>query len=422
MTSMTALGRDTFSSLRNPNYRRYFSGQAISLSGTWMQQVAQSWLILQLTGSATQVGLVVALQTLPVLLLGSYAGVVADRVDKRKFMIMLQSMMGLIALVLGVLTVTHAVQLWMIYLLAVLLGLNNSFENPVRQSFVLEMVGPEDLRNAVTLNSVMVNVARVIGPAVAGLIIAVGGTGFCFLLNSASFVAVVYSLVTLDVSRLQPTKPAGRHEGQLREGLAYVRATPVLSSILIMMAVVGCLAYEFQVVLPVVARQTFHGGSEVYGFMTSAMGAGAVVGGLYLAARGRTGVASVARSSLLFGIAFLAAGFAPNLAVELVVLPFLGAASISAMSKANSTLQLGSIPAMRGRVMSLWAIAFMGSTPIGGPIAGLITEQWGGRAGLFLGAGACILAAGYGAVTVRRTRRSELAATPVVADEEIVAV
>jgi MFS family permease len=277
---MTAFGRDTFSSLRNPNYRRYFTGQAISLSGTWMQQVAQSWLILQLTGSATQVGLVVALQTLPVLLFGSYAGVVADRVDKRKFMIGLQSMMGLIALVLGVLTVTHVVALWMIYALAVALGLNNCFENPVRQSFVLEMVGAEDLRNAVSLNSVLVNVARVVGPAIAGLIIATGGTGFCFLLNSASFVAVVYSLVTLDVSRLQPTTPAGRHKGQLREGFAYVRTTPVLSSILVMMAVVGCLAYEFQVVLPVVARQTFHGGAEVYGFMTSAMGAGAVVVGV----------------------------------------------------------------------------------------------------------------------------------------------
>ena len=413
MTSMAALGRDTFSSLRNPNYRRYYSGQAISLSGTWMQQVAQSWLILQLTGSATQVGLVVALQTLPVLLFGSYAGVVADRVDKRRFMIGLQAMMGVIALVLGVLTVTHVVELWMIYVLAILLGLNNSFENPVRQSFVLEMVGPEDLRNAVSLNSVLLNVARVVGPAIAGLIIATGGTGFCFLLNSATFIAVVYSLATLDVSRLQPTKPAGRHKGQLREGFEYVRTTPVLSSILIMMAVIGCLAYEFQVVLPVLARETFHGNAEVYGFMTASMGAGAVVGGLYIAARGRTGVTSVTRSTFVFGVAFLAAGFAPNLAAELIALPFLGAASISAMAKANSTLQLESIPAMRGRVMSLWAIAFLGSTPIGGPVAGLITEQWGGRAGLFLGAGACIVAGAYGTFAIRRTRRTDGAAVPV---------
>jgi MFS family permease len=210
------LGKQTFAALANRNFRRYFSGQAISLIGTWMQSVAQSWLVLQLTGSGTALGLVVALQTLPVLLLGPYGGVVADRVDKRRLMIVLQSMMGLLALVLGLLTVTHLVTLWQVYLLAFLLGLNNCFENPARQSFVLEMVGPAHLRNAVSLNSTMVNAARAIGPAVAGIIIAVGGLGVCFLLNAVSFVAVVTSLLRLDVAALQPSPPAARRRGQLR--------------------------------------------------------------------------------------------------------------------------------------------------------------------------------------------------------------
>ncbi len=409
MTSFTGLGRDTFASLNNRNYRRYFSGQAISLIGTWMQTVAQSWLVLDLTGSGTALGLVVALQTLPVLLLGPYGGVVADRVDKRKLMMMLQSMMGVLALVLGLLTVTHVVALWQVYVLAFLLGLNNCFENPARQSFVLEMVGPKDLRNAVSLNSVLVNAARAVGPAIAGLIIATGGLGICFLLNALSFVAVVASLARLDVSKLQPSVPTSRARGQLREGLAYVRSNSRLATPLLMMGLVGCLAYEFQVTLPVVAKQTFGGGSEVYGFMTAAMGIGAVVGGLYVAARGRTGIRSLVNSAAVFGVVIAAAALAPTLWLELIALGLVGAASVGFLSKGNSTLQLEASPQMRGRVMALWAVAFLGSTPIGGPLAGAISEQFGGRAGLGIGALACALAALLGELTLRRTanRRAE---------------
>jgi MFS family permease len=402
MSATATLGRETFASLRNPNYRRYFSGQAVSLVGTWMQTVAQSWLVLQLTGSGTQVGGVVALQTLPILLLGPYGGVVADRMDKRKLMIGLQSMMGVLALILGLLTVTHSVQLWQVYALAFLLGLNNCFENPARQAFVLEMVGAEDLRNAISLNSVLVNAARAVGPAFAGLIIAAGGIGVCFLINAVSFVAVVVSLVRLDVSKLQQPHPTSRARGQLREGLAYVRRTPELAIPLLMMALIGCLAYEFQVVLPVVARQTFHGGPQVYGFMTAAMGVGAVVGGLYVAARGRTGMVSLVRSSAVFGVVILAAALAPDLAVEIVALLFVGAASVAVLAKGNSTLQLESEPQMRGRVMALWAVAFLGSTPIGGPVAGAVSEEFGGRAGLLMGAVACLVTAGLGGLAVRR--------------------
>jgi MFS family permease len=397
------LGRQTFAALANRNFRRYFGGQAISLIGTWMQSVAQSWLVLELTGSGTALGVVVALQTLPVLLLGPYGGVVADRVDKRRLMIVLQSMMGVLALVLGLLTVTHVVTLWEVYLLAFLLGLNNCFENPARQSFVLEMVGPAHLRNAVSLNSTMVNAARAIGPAVAGVIIAVGGIGICFLLNAVSFVAVVTSLLRLDVAALQPSTPAPRRSGQLREGLRYVRHTPTLGVPLAMMALVGCLAYEFQVVLPVVASRTFDGGSQTYGFMTAAMGLGAVGGGLWVAARGRTGVRALAVSSAAFGVLIGIAAAAPVLWVELIALACVGAASVGFLAKGNSTLQLEAEPSMRGRVMALWSVAFMGSTPIGGPIAGAIAETFGGRAGLVLGAAACLVAAALGAITVRRS-------------------
>lgn len=402
MTALADIRRDTFASLSNPNFRRYFGGQAISMVGTWMQAVAQSWLVLQLTGSGTALGFVVALQTLPVLLFGPYGGVVADRLDKRRLMIGLQAMMGVLALVLGLLTITHTVTLWQVYLLAFLLGMNNCFENPARQAFVLEMVGPADLRNAVSLNSVLVNAARAVGPAVAGIVIAAGGLGICFLLNALSFVAVVVSLARLDVAALSPSPPVRRSPGQLREGLGYVGRTPELLIPLLMMALVGALAYEFQVVLPVVARETFGGGAEVYGFMTAAMGAGAVVGGLYVAARGRTGVRALSTSAAVFGVLIAAAAFAPTLWLELVALAFVGAASVGFMATGNSTLQLGADPSMRGRVMALWSVAFLGSTPIGGPIAGFVAEEFGGRAALAMGAVSCLVAAGLALLVVRR--------------------
>ena len=340
MRRAVALGRQTFAALAIPNYRRYFAGQATSLVGTWMQSVAQSWLVLQLTGSSTALGFVVGLQMLLVLLLGPYGGVVADRVDKRRLMMALQSMMGLLALALGLLTVTGALRLWQVYLLALLLGLNNAFENPARQAFVLEMVGQRDLRNAVTLNSVLVNAARAVGPAVAGILIATVGVGVCFLVNAVSFAAVVYSLLSMDTAALSPTPPAVRRKGQLREGLRYVRRTPALGVPLLMMALIGTLAYEFQVVLPVVARDAFHGDASTYGFMTSAMGVGAVVGGLITASRRRTGLRPLTVGAAAFGLVILAAAAAPSLPVELVALTFVGAASVSFLAVGNSTLQL----------------------------------------------------------------------------------
>jgi MFS family permease len=396
------LGAVTFAALSVPNYRRYIAGQAISLTGTWMQMAAQSWLVLSITGSATALGAIVALQTLPILLLGPYGGVVADRVDKRRLMVCLQCAMGVQALLLGVLTVLGEVRVWQIGALAVLLGLNNAFENPARQSFMLELVGEEHLRNAVSLNSVLVNVARTVGPAVGGVLIATVGTGVCFLFNAASFLPVILSLLTLDGAALAPSRPTVRAPGQLREGLRYVASSPELSAPLLMMAAVGCLVYEFQVSLPVMARHGLHVGATGYGFMTAAMGVGAVVGGLLVAARGRTGLPTLIAAAAGFGVVLAAATLAPSLPLELLALALVGWASISFMATGNSTLQLAAEPTMRGRVMSLWFVAFQGSTPIGGPIVGATIALAGPRAGLGLGALTCLLVALVGLVTLER--------------------
>jgi MFS family permease len=402
---VTSFGHEAFAAaIEVPNYRRYISGQAVSLIGTWMQMTAQSWLVLQLTHSATTLGVIVALQTLPVLVLAPYGGVIADRVDKRKMMIALQSAMGVQALILGVLTVMGSETIYEIGALAVLLGFNNAFENPSRQSFMLELVGPEHLRNAVSLNSTLVNVARVVGPGIGGILIAVVGTGVCFLFNAASFVAVVYSLVGLNTTLLSPAPHLVRGKGQLLEGFAYVRRTPGLLIPLVMMGVVGCLTYEFQVSLPYMASRGLHAGSSGYGFMTAAMGAGAVVGGLILASRGRTGTRILVLSCTGFGVAMLLASIAPDLAFELLAMALVGAGSVVFMSAGNATLQLRSDPSMRGRVMALWFVAFQGSTPIGGPIVGATMSGFGARAGLGLGAVTCCVVAVAGVLAVRAYR------------------
>jgi MFS family permease len=402
MTRVMRAGRLTFAALSVPNYRRYYGGQAISLTGTWMQMTAQAWLVLRLTHSSALLGLVIALQTLPVLLLTPYGGVVADRGNKRLIMVVLQGGMAVQALVLGGLTVTGAVRVWEIGVLAAILGLNNAFENPARQSFMLEMVGPDHLRNAVSLNSVLVNVARTAGPAMAGILIATVGEGICFLVNAMSFVAVIGSLLTMDPRAIKRSEPAPRGPGQLREGLRYVRRTPGLVIPLLMMAAVGCLTYEFQVSLPVMASSGLHAGATGFGFMTAAMGIGAVGGGLLVAARGRTGLRPLVAAAWLFGAAVTAATVAPSLPVELVALAFTGAASITFMSTGNSTLQLTAAPSMRGRVMALWFVAFQGSTPIGGPIVGWLMGVAGARAGLGLGAVTCAVVAAAGLFALRR--------------------
>ena len=402
MTRLIGAGKTTFASLAIPNYRRYISGQAVSLVGTWMQMAAQAWLVLTLTGSATTLGVVIALQTLPVLLLGPYGGVIADRVDKRRLMVILQAAMGVQALVLGVLTVTGAVELWEIGVLALLLGLNNAFENPARQSFMLEMIGPENLRNAVSLNSVLVNVARTIGPAVAGILIATVGEGVCFLVNAASFVAVIASLSTLDRTALHPTKPTPRAPGQLREGLRYVRRTPELGIPLLMMALVGCLAYEFQVTLPVMAKQGLHLGATGYGFMTSAMGVGAVVGGLLVAAKGKVGLRPLVAAAA--GVRDL-----PGAGDDRAE-PRAGARRAGAGGRREHRVHVDGqldVAARRGaehaRAGDEPVVRRLpGLDPDRRPVIGWVMATVGARAGLGVGAITCLLVAALGLVAVRR--------------------
>jgi MFS family permease len=384
------------------------AGQAVSLLGTWMQTVAIGWLVLQLTGSGTALGMVVAAQFLPILLLGPYGGLIADRVDKRRLLMATQAVLAAAAAALGVLVVTGAVELWMVVLIAVVLGLVGACDKPARQAFALEMVGPERLRNAVSLHSVLVNVARAGGPAVAGLIIATAGTGICFLINAASYAAVLAALWTMDTEGLRPTPPARRTPGQVREGLRYVGRTPGLLVPLVMVALIGTFAYEFQVVLPLMATGPFQGDAATYGVLTSAMGAGAIGGGLIVARHGRTGLRPLTIAAAALGVAILAVAASPSLPVAVLALAVTGAASITFLATGSTSLQLDSEPGFRGRVMALWTVAFLGSTPIGAPVVGAICEHAGPRAGLATGAAACMAAAAVGALALARaSRRAE---------------
>jgi MFS family permease len=382
----------TFDSLHNRNYRRFFVGQSISLIGTWMQSVAQSWLVLVLTGSGTALGLVVAVQTLPVLLLSPYGGLLVDRADKRRVLLATQVTLALLAVILGVLTLTHAVRLWMVVAIAAGLGVTNSVDSPARQAFIPEMVGTSALTNAISLNSVMTNAARAIGPAIAGLLIVTVGVGECFLVNAVSFVAIIVALARMNPTQLRRAHTVDRMPGQLMDGLTYVRHTPRLLVPLLMMALIGALSYEFQVVLPVLAQRTFHGNADAYGYLTATFGAGAMIGGLVVAGRRAQGLRGVVVAAGAFGLSMLAAAAAPDLVLELAALLLVGAASVAFMSRGNSTLQLTADDSMRGRVMALWTVAFIGTTPIGGPAIGYIAQHAGPRWGLAVGGIAALLA------------------------------
>ncbi|OJU84417.1 MAG: MFS transporter [Solirubrobacterales bacterium 70-9] len=408
-----------FAALSVRNFRLYFGGQAVSLVGTWMQSVALVWLVLELTGSGTLLGVVVAVQFLPVLVFGAYAGLVVDRVGKRRLLLLTQSAMAALALALGLLTVSGAMTLSLVFVFAVLFGLVNAFDNPARQAFVIEMVGDDRLQNAVSLNSAMVNASRAVGPAVAGGLIAIVGVGVCFLINAGSFLAVLLALGAMRVDELRPSEPVPREAGQLREGLRYVRLTPGLFVPLLMMALVGTLAYEFQVVLPLFARETLHGGAETFGLMTAAMGIGAVGGGLYVASRDSVGLLPLTVAVAAFGVTILVTALAPTLAVAMMLLVATGFASTYFLAGGNSTLQLTSDPRHRGRVMALWSVTFLGSTPVGGPIVGAVAESLGPRWALGVGAAACFAAALLGAAALRRLPPAERYARRRRSDERL---
>lgn len=396
---------EMFAALTNRNYRLYLTGQAVSLVGTWMQAVALGWLVFTLTGSGVALGLVTAVQFVPMLLLGPYGGLLADRLDKRRLLVATQAAMAGVALILAVVTLTGIVAVWMLVALALVQGLLVVADTPARQAFVSEMVGRDRIRNAVSLNSVLTNAARALGPALAAVLIAGVGTGVCFLINALTFAGTIAALLAMDRARLRPTPPAPRAAGQVREGMAYVGRTTELLVPLMMLALVGTLAYEFSVVLPLLATGPLGGGVGAYGLLTSAMGAGAIVGGLMVAARGRTGLRPLSGAAAVFGLAILLVAVSPTLPVAVAAMVVVGGTSVLFLSTGNATLQLRAAPPMRGRVMALWAMAFVGSTPIGAPIIGLISQQVSPRGGLMVGALACLIAAAIGYNAARRLDR-----------------
>jgi MFS family permease len=390
---MREAGRRTFLAISVRNYRLFFTGQVISVSGTWMQTVAQAYLILFLLhGTGLDVAIATSLQFVPLLLLGPFGGLIADRLDKRKVLYCTQGAAGILALSLGLLVATESVTLLEVYLLSAGLGFVNLFDNPARQTFVSEMVGLELLPNAVSLNSVLMNSARVIGPAIGGVLILTVGVRTCFFVNAASYAAVIVALAMMRETELIRGPGVPRAKGQVREGLRYAWATRDLRDPLISMAIVGVFAFNFTVTLPLLAKFTFHGGAGLYSWFMVAMGAGAVAGGLYTAFRSRPSTRLLAIIGVVFGCAILAVALAPTEAVALVLLVPMGAASIAFIATNNATLQLRADPAMRGRVMALNAIAFLGSTPIGAPLLGYVSDATNPRVALVIGGAATLIA------------------------------
>lgn len=396
MTHPSDVARRTFRALRIHNFRLFFASQMVSMSGTWMQSVAQSWLVLDLGGTSVDLGITVGLQFGPVLVLGAWAGALADRVDKRRLLIVTQSVAALLALVLGALTVTDVVAVWMIWALSGLTGVATAIDMPSRQSFVYEMVGPDDLANAIGLNAVIINSSRIIGPAIGGLLIAGAGVAVCFFFNAVSFLAVIVALLAMRRGQLFTARPVRRLPGQVRAGVRYVWHTPALRVPLVMMAVVSTLAYNFSVVLPLLARVVYGRGPGAYGALSAAMGVGALAGALLMASRARPSRRLLVASTFAFGLVTVLLAAAPGYLSGLILLVPLGAAGVLFVSTTNSLLQLNADDAMRGRVMALWAVVFFGSTPIGGPLTGLLVKGFGVRTALAVG-GVASLATAVGA-------------------------
>lgn len=387
----------TFRSLQVRNFRLFFLGQLVSVTGTWMQTVAQNWLVLSLTGSGVALGITVALQFLPTLLFGLWGGLVADRFDKRRVLIATQVAPAVLALVMGLLVATGSAQLWMVYGLAFLLGVVHMVDMPTRQAFVMEMVGPDEIANAVALNSAMFNTGRLLGPAAAGVLIATAGIAPSFLINAASFLAVIAGLVAMRPDDLFRQPPAPRARGDVRAGLRYVWTSPALRPPLLLVAVIGTFGFNFAVVLPLLARFSFGGGARMYGVLTSLMALGSLLGALFAASRARPTRPVLLRSAAAFGALTVAAGLISSPVVLAPVLVAVGAAMMVFLATANATLQLNADPTMRGRVMALYGLVFLGTTPLGGPLLGWVGETWGARAGLAF-AGAVSLAAAAAAM------------------------
>lgn len=418
----------TFRSLHNPNYRRYASGAVVSNVGTWMQRTAQDWLVLLLaTNSAAALGTVTGLQFLPFLLLSPVAGLVADRMPKRRLLQITNVGMALPAITLGILAITGAVELWHVYVLALVLGVAAAFDAPARQAFVSEMVEPDDLTNAVSLNSASFNVARLIGPAVAGVSIAALGsgevaTGWVILVNGLSYVAPIITLRLLDDRALTSPTPLGRTPGAIREGLAYVRNRPDLMLIMACVFFVGTFGLNFQMTSALMATQVFDKGPSEYGLLGTFLAVGSLTGALVAARRSRVRHRLVLGAAITFGLVEILAGLMPSYLLFALLCPVMGLFSLTMMTSANAFMQLHTDPGMRGRVMALYMMIFIGGTPLGAPAIGWIGEVFGPRWTLIVGGAMSVLGVTGSALLYLRAQRRRAGGTePVPTGPEVVA-
>ncbi|MFD0315742.1 MFS transporter [Streptomyces flavalbus] len=382
-----------FSSLKIRNYRLFFMGQVVSNIGTWMQRIAQDWLVLSLTGSATAVGVTTALQFLPMLLFGLYGGVLVDRLPKRPALLVTQTSMALTGVALALLTITGHVEVWHVYVAAFAVGMATVVDNPARQSFVSEMVGPGQLQNAVSLNSANFQSARLVGPAVAGLLITGVGTGWAFLFNGLSFIAPITGLLLMRARELHAVERAPKSKGQLREGLRYVAGRPDLIWPIVLVGFVGTFAFNFPVYLSAFADDVFHAGAGSYSLFNTLMAVGSVTGALIAARRGHARLRVLSTAAMVFGALEIVAALTPSLWLFALLMIPLGVFGMTVNVTANTSIQMSTDPAMRGRVMSLYMMVFLGGSPVGAPIVGWITDTYGARVGLATGGAIAALAA-----------------------------
>jgi MFS family permease len=405
-TTATARTRgSTFAALRVRNFRIYVCGHAVASTGTWMQSIALDWLVLELTGSASAVGFAMACQFLPMLLLGMYGGMIADRYSKRAVLMVTQTLNGTLSAALAVLTLTGHVRVEYVYLFALAAGLVFVVDNPTRQVFVNEVVPGQYVRNAIALNAAVFQTSRLVGPAVSGVLIGTVGTGWAFAANAASYVAPLIGLALIRSADLVRAPAAVRAPGQLRSALRYVAARPHVAWTIFLVGVVGTFGLKFPVVLTAMADQTFHGGADLYGLFNVMLAAGSVVGALVAGARSHIRMRTMVVMAVAFGLAQTAAAFAPGLGVFLAALVAMGVANLAFQAMANSSVQSWVDPEVRGRVMGLYMLAFVGGTPLGGPVIGWITSAFGARAGMaFSGIVPALAAVGVAVVLWHRSR------------------
>ena len=407
MTRIGAAFHRTFHSLgHSRNFRLFFVGQAVSVTGTWMQMVATAWLVLRITGSGVALGIDTALAFGPILLLGPLGGVIADRFDKRRILIATQFAYGILAIVLWGLVASDVVQLWMVYGLSFLQGVVTSIDNPTRQSFYSEMVRPRDLTNAVSLNGAVMTGTRIIGPALAGVLIAGVGMEWCFLINGVSYLAVIASLSVMDKGELRPNR-SRLGSGAIREGLRYVWRTDALRRPLLLMSVLFLFSFNYSVLLPLLAERTFNGNAGTLGLLFSVMGVGSLGGALAMAGRANPSERRLALAAIVVGVVTILVSLAPTLDLAVAGMIPLGAASVAFFVTANSTLQLTARPEMRGRVMALYGMVFLGSTPFGGPVAGWLGEHFDARVGLAAGGLVALATGAIGLWTLAARPRAE---------------